>query len=140
MREVSPPGRRRSIPHRQCSGLLFAAIGRASHSEGLAIRDVASVAWPFLVALVLGWTLARPRGDWPNRLPGSPLVWLVTVVAGLTLRVLAGGGYAWTFGVVTLVVLGVFLIGWRCVVEIVRFTGEGLARWSDAVARRQARR
>jgi hypothetical protein len=63
-------------------------------------------------------------------------VWLVTVVLGLVLRVVTGGGFAWSFGVVTLIVLGVFLVGWRCAVEAARFVGEGLARWSASAARR----
>jgi hypothetical protein len=50
--------------------------------------------------------------------------------------VLSGGGFAWSFGVVTLVVLGIFLIGWRCAVEVARFAGEGLARWSASASRR----
>ena len=41
---------------------------------------------------------------------GSPVVWLTTVVLGLALRVATGGGFAWSFAVVTLVVLGVFVI------------------------------
>jgi hypothetical protein len=48
-------------------------------------------------------------------------VWLTTVVLGLVVRVLAGGGFAWSFGVVTLVVLGVFLMGWRYL-SLVRLT------------------
>ena len=76
---------------------------------------------------------------WPVRVHGSAVVWLVTAVVGLALRVVTGGGFAWSFGLVTLVVLGTFLIGWRCVVEVGRFVGEGLARWSATSARRQAR-
>ena len=112
--------------------LLFATIGRASHAEGVTLRGVVLVAWPFLAALALGWLLARTRGDWPVRVPGSPVVWLTTVVLGLALRVATGGGFAWSFGVVTLVVLGLFLVGWRCVREVGRFAVEGVARWSQA--------
>jgi hypothetical protein len=57
-------------------------------------------------------------------------VWLVTVVLGLVLRVVTGGGFAWSFALVTLLVLGTFLVGWRCAVEVLRFGGEGLARWA----------
>lgn len=117
--------------------LLFATVGRASHSEGLSVAGVLAVATPFLVALVLGWAAARRRGSWPTRVPGSPLVWLVTVVVGLVLRVATGGGFAWAFGLVALVVLGVFLVGWRCAVEVVRFGADGLTRWSESLARRR---
>lgn len=121
--------------------LLFATIGRASHAEGVTLAGVLLVAWPFVVALAIGWALARgwtvrrsgegrSDGSWPVRVPGSPVVWLTTVVVGLALRVATGGGFAWSFAVVTLIVLGVFIVGWRCVREVGRFAIEGLARRS----------
>lgn len=116
--------------------LLFATLGRTSHTEGVTWAGVLGVAWPFLVALALGWALARRRSGWPTRMPGSTVVWLVTVLLGLALRVAAGGGFAWSFGLVTLLVLGLFLVGWRCGAEVVRFGVEGLARWSEGMARR----
>ena len=117
--------------------LLFATIGRISHEEGATFGGVAGVAWPFVVALLVGWAIARLRTGWPARMPGSSSVWLVTVVLGLLLRVATGGGFAWSFGVVTLLTLGLFLIGWRCAAEVVRFAVEGLARWADRAAARR---
>jgi hypothetical protein len=93
--------------------LLFATVGRLSHEEGLAVSGVLGVAWPFAVALLVGWLEAHRRSGWPVRLPGAVTVWLLTAVLGLVLRVATGGGFAWSFGVVTLVVLGGFLVGWR---------------------------
>jgi hypothetical protein len=93
--------------------LLFATVGRLSHEEGLAVSGVLGVAWPFAVALLVGWLVAHRRSGWPVRLPGAVTVWLLTAVLGLVLRVATGGGFAWSFGVVTLVVLGGFLVGWR---------------------------
>ena len=117
--------------------VAFATVGRASHDEAVSLTGILAVAWPFLVALVVGWAAARARGgSWPVRVPGSVIVWLVTSVLGLALRVLAGGGFAWSFGLVTLIVLGLFLVGWRCAVEVARFLGEGLARWSASTSRR----
>lgn len=110
--------------------LLFASLGRATHADGVTVGGVLLVAWPFVVALALGWGLARTRGSWPVGVAGSPVVWLTMVVLGLALRVATGGGFAWSFAVVTLVVLGVFVVGWRCAREVVRFAVEGLARWS----------
>ena len=101
-----------------CCVALFAAVGRASHAEGVTAGGVASVAWPFLVALTLGWGVARARGTWPVRLRGAVPVWLVTVVAGLALRVAVGGGFALSFGVVTLLVLALLLLGWRSAVAV----------------------
>jgi hypothetical protein len=111
--------------------VLFATIGRASHDEGLTVGGVVGVAFPFAVALLVGWLAAQRRSGWPVRVPGSATVWLVTSVLGLALRVATGGGFAWSFGIVTLVVLGVFLVGWRCAVEVLRFAKEGLARWAE---------
>jgi hypothetical protein len=116
--------------------LLFATLGRLSHTEGVSWAGVLGTAWPFLVALAAGWLLARWRLGWPIRVPGSTAIWLVTVVLGLALRVATGGGFAWSFGLVALVVLGLFLIGWRCAVEAIRFALDSLARWSEGLARR----
>jgi hypothetical protein len=117
--------------------LLFATIGRASHAEGVTATGVIGVAWPFVAALLVGWLVAHRRSGWPVRMPGSTTVWLVTTVLGLVLRVATGGGFAWSFGVVTVVVLGVFLVGWRCAAEIGRFvraqaTSRGARRGSRA--------
>ncbi len=117
--------------------LLFATIGRISHAEGVTLGGVAGVAWPFVLALLVGWVIARQRSGWPVRMPGSLIVWLVTVVLGLLLRVATGGGFAWSFGLVTLLTLGLFLIGWRCAAEVFRFAVEGLARWADRAAARR---
>ena len=117
--------------------LLFATVGRISHAEGVSVAGVLGVAWPFVVALLVGWALARRRTGWPVRMPGSTTVWLVTVGLGLVLRVATGGGFAWTFGVVTLLTLGLFLVGWRCAGEVFRFVAEGLSRWADKAAARR---
>ena len=117
--------------------LLFATVGRISHAEGVSVAGVLGVAWPFVVALLVGWALARRRTGWPVRMPGSTTVWLVTVGLGLVLRVATGGGFAWTFGVVTLLTLGLFLVGWRCAGEVFRFVAEGLSRWADRAAARR---
>lgn len=117
--------------------LLFATVGRTSHAEGVTLAGVLGVAWPFVVALLVGWALAHRRAGWPVRMPGSTTVWLVTVVLGLVLRVATGGGFAWSFGVVTLLVLGLFLVGWRCAGEVFRFVAEGLSRWSARAAARR---
>jgi hypothetical protein len=112
------------------SVLLFATVGRASHAEGLTAGGVLGVAWPFLTALAVGWGLVRARGAWPLSVGAAVPAWLVTACLGLALRVASGGGFAWSFGVVTLVVLGLFLVGWRCAREVRRFAVDGMARWT----------
>ena len=47
--------------------LVFCAIGRRSHADGLSVAGVADTAWPFLVGTAIGWRVAvaafarRPR-------------------------------------------------------------------------------
>jgi hypothetical protein len=117
--------------------LLFATVGRASHAEGVTLSGVLTVAWPFALALLVGWAVAHRRTGWPVRMRGSSTVWLVTVALGLMLRVATGGGFAWSFGAVTLLALGLFLVGWRCAAEVFRFVAGGLSRWADSAAARR---
>lgn len=101
--------------------LVFAVIGRASHGEspgGFLIT-----AWPFLVALLVGHVVAallpaRPRRPWS--LGWGAVVWAVTVVGGLLLRVATGDTAQIAFIIVTTLVLGVFLVGWRAAAAFLR--------------------
>ncbi|MCK2035840.1 DUF3054 domain-containing protein [Microbacterium sp. SSW1-49] len=101
--------------------LVFAAIGRASHDESPA--GFLLTAWPFLVALLLGHLLAallpaRPRRPWT--LLWGAVVWGVTVVGGMLLRVLSGDTAQVPFIIVATLTLGVFLVGWRAIAAFVR--------------------
>lgn len=95
---------------------VFAAIGRATHDGGVLGAwglGLATTAWPFVAALLLGWLVSRA---W--RAPLAPLrtgvpVWLVTVVGGLLLRALSGQGTAVPFIVVATLTLLLLLVGWR---------------------------
>lgn len=101
-----------------CCVLVFVVIGRASHTKGESLAGIASTAWPFLAGLAGGWLAAR---TWrrPLRLwPGGVGAWLGTVAAGMALRVIAGQGTAFSFVVVALVFLGLFLLGWRVVARL----------------------
>lgn len=99
--------------------VVFAIIGRASHSEGLTPAGIWSTAWPFLVGALLAWVATW----WPlaKRCGGGPALWqgavvvVVTVVLGNVGRVAAGGTTHWTFIVVTTVTLSILLLGWRLV-------------------------
>ena len=92
--------------------LVFAAIGRASHGEDLTPAGLAATAWPFLVAVLIGSALGRRLGgsSWWRQ---GAVVWLVTVVLGVALRVLGRATAAPSFVVVTAAMLGVLLLGWR---------------------------
>ncbi|WP_312673594.1 DUF3054 domain-containing protein [Microbacterium sp.] len=101
--------------------LVFAAIGRASHQEDPA--GFLLTAWPFLVALLLGHAAAlllpgRPRRPWS--LSWGAVVWAVTVVGGMLLRLLSGDTAEVPFVIVATLVLGVFLLGWRGLAALVR--------------------
>ena len=95
--------------------LVFVIVGRRSHGEAETIGGILDTMWPFLIGLLLGWlvTLAWRR-PFAILWPGIP-IWLMTVAAGMLLRVAAGQGTAASFIVVATIVLGVFLIGWRLI-------------------------
>ncbi len=94
---------------------LFAAIGRRSHEEANPVAGALDTAWPFLVALVIGWVIAY--FNWARVIPVSVrsgvAVWASTVCFGMLLRHYTDRGTAFSFIVVASVVLGVFLLGWR---------------------------
>ena len=95
--------------------LVFAAIGRSSHQERLALLGVATTAAPFLVGLLVGWGAGRVWRD-----PARPMSgwWAVggAAVVGLALRYLLTDRLPWTFVLVATVSLAVMLQSWRLVV------------------------
>ena len=99
--------------------IVFAVIGRASHSEGLDAAGVWGTAWPFLAGLGVGWLAARawrhPAAIWPT----GVLVWAITLVVGMLLRVASGQGTATAFIVVAALTLGLFLVGWRAIASLI---------------------
>jgi len=101
------------------SFLVFAAIGRRSHSENGAIADVALTAAPFLLAWLVVATLAGAlRGDLllaPRRLlTRTALAWLLAWPLGLGLRaLLLGREIPGSFAIVVGVANTVLLLGWR---------------------------
>ncbi|MCC9145466.1 MULTISPECIES: DUF3054 domain-containing protein [unclassified Arthrobacter] len=93
--------------------IVFAALGRQSHEHGLTVPGILATALPFLIACLLSWGAMRAWRRPAQLWPAGTIIWLGTVAAGLGLRALAGGGTAVSFQVVTLVVLGAFLLGRR---------------------------
>ena len=93
---------------------LFAALGRASHSEETALTGAFMTAWPFLVGTVVGWTLVRGGSkNWPVTVAHGIPVWASTLIVGMLIRVVIGAGTALSFILVAGSVLAVFLLGWR---------------------------
>ena len=99
--------------------VVFVAIGRRNHDEGEAVDGILTVAAPFLIALVVGWLVARAWTR-PMQVETAFIIWPVTVALGMVLRNLAfDRGTALPFIIVATLVLGVFLVGWRMVVAAV---------------------
>lgn len=99
---------------------VFIGIGLTSHHENLSKLPVTAA--PFLLATVaahLGvWTVSSRR-QLPLLLEGI-MVWVTTLVLGIGLRVSFGNTAATAFIIVSAVTLLIFLVGWRCILLLVR--------------------
>ncbi len=98
--------------------LVFAAVGRRSHAEGLTVTGVAETAWPFLTGTALGWLLIRGWRRPSAVAPTGVGVWVATVVVGMALRRATSAGTAVSFVVVASLVTAILLLGWRGVAAI----------------------
>ena len=92
--------------------LVFAAIGRRSHDEGLAIVGILEVAAPSLVGALVGALAVRSWRD-PLALRTGLVVWLGAVVVGLALRAAFLDRLPVSFAIVATVSLAVLVLGWR---------------------------
>lgn len=96
--------------------VVFAAIGRATHDGdvlGPFGSELATTAWPFVAALLIGWAVTRAwRRPTTVVRTGLP-VWAITVALGMVLRALSGQGVAVAFIIVATITLAMFLLGWR---------------------------
>lgn len=93
--------------------LLFAALGRRSHAEGLSLTGLAQTAWPFLAGTLLGWLVIRGWRQPTSLAPTGVVVWVCTVAVGMLLRKVTGAGVAPSFIVVASLVTALLLLGWR---------------------------
>ncbi|KAB7751569.1 DUF3054 domain-containing protein [Mycolicibacterium mucogenicum] len=93
--------------------VIFCAIGRRSHAEGITVAGVAHTSWPFLTGTVAGWALARGWRRPAALNPTGLVVWVSTVVIGMLLRKASAQGVAVSFVIVASTVTAVFLLGWR---------------------------
>lgn len=93
--------------------LVFCAVGRRSHDEGLNITGVAVTAWPFLTGTVVGWLVSRAWRRPTAVAPTGVVVWLCTVLVGMLLRKATSAGVAVSFVVVATTVTALLLLGWR---------------------------
>lgn len=93
--------------------LVFCAVGRRSHDEGLDAAGVAVTAWPFLTGTILGWVLSRGWRRPTAVAPTGLVIWVCTVVLGMLLRKATSAGVAVSFVVVASSVTALLLLGWR---------------------------
>ncbi|KBZ68296.1 DUF3054 domain-containing protein [Mycobacterium colombiense] len=93
--------------------LVFCAVGRRSHDEGLNVTGIAVTAWPFLTGTVVGWLISRGWRRPTAVAPTGVTVWLSTVVVGMLLRKATSAGVAASFVVVATTVTALLLLGWR---------------------------
>ncbi len=99
--------------------LIFCALGRHSHDEGVDFSGLAATAWPFLSGTALGWLLS---GGWRRPTAVAPTgvtVWISTVLVGMALRKATSAGVAWSFVIVASTVTAVLLLGWRAAFALV---------------------
>jgi peptidoglycan/LPS O-acetylase OafA/YrhL len=100
--------------------LLFCAIGRRSHAEGLTVAGVAATAWPFLVGAAVGWLLSRAWRRPTAVAPTGLVVWVCTVAVGMLLRKATSAGVAVSFVIVASAATAVLLLGWRVLIASVQ--------------------
>ena len=94
--------------------VVFAAAGRNAHDESSGAGTIVNVAAPFLIGLLVGWIVTWRTGAEPTTPRAGIVVWAATVVVGLVLRrTVWDRGVAVSFVIVTALVLGALLVGWR---------------------------
>ncbi len=98
----------------------FAVVGRASHSEGLSLFGIAQTGWPFFVACAAGWIVVSLLEDSGYGPRSALVIWLVTVLAGMGLRIAAGDTAEPAFVLVATAILFSAFFGWRLVARGVR--------------------
>jgi hypothetical protein len=96
--------------------LLFAAIGRRNHAEGLSIGGVIETALPFLAGAAVGWLISRAWRRPAAVVPTGITIWVCTVAVGMLLRKATSEGTAASFIVVTTLTVALLLLGWRAAV------------------------
>jgi hypothetical protein len=99
--------------------VVFVLIGRGNHGEAPTLAGTLTTVWPYLAGLAIGWAIMRAWRS-PMRILWTGIgVWILTVLVGMLFRAASGQGTALSFVIVTTVVLGAFLLGWRAVAQLV---------------------
>ena len=93
--------------------LLFVGIGRSTHHDVNTIAGFANTLWPFGAGLLAGWVLSERTHRNSLSPRGGLLIVSITVLLGMSLRVVSGQGTALSFTVVAFAFLSISLVGWR---------------------------
>lgn len=94
--------------------VAFAAGGKSAHDESSTWWVIATIAWPFALACLIGWVVVARRGWDPRQWrPAGVAVLASTYVLGMVLRLVSGRGIAVGFLIVSIVFLAVTMLGWR---------------------------
>lgn len=95
---------------------IFAALGRHAHEQSP--WGILETAWPFLVGVLIGWVVVRAHRRPAAVFPIGVAIWLSAEIVGMLLRMLTGQGTALAFVLVSLGVLGLFLLGYRLLSQL----------------------
>lgn len=93
--------------------VAFAAIGRASHHESVSVAAVINTALPFLAAALIAHLVYHFRRTNSRTLRHGTVLWLITWLAGMLLRLATGASVSVPFVAVAGLFLAVGLLGWR---------------------------
>lgn len=74
---------------------------------------VLGTGWPFLVAVVVAWAVARAWRHGRRVFMTGIVVWMVTAGLGLALRAVSGGEVTQSFITISAIVLFALILGWR---------------------------
>lgn len=96
---------------------MFAALGRNAHEQSP--WGALETAWPFLIGALVGWAIVRAHRRPAAIFPTGVVIWLSTEIIGMLLRTVTGQGTALAFVLVSLGVLGLFLLGYRLIVLLI---------------------
>lgn len=101
--------------------LVFAAVGRSSHTELVDAVGVLTTAAPFLLGLLLGWLVIRAWRA-PLGLPVGVAVWAGAVIIGLGVRAAFTHRLPLTFVLIAAASLALLLLGWRAAARLITRT------------------
>lgn len=92
--------------------VVFAAVGRTSHAEAGSVVGLLGTAAPFLVGVAVAWATPWVRAE-PVSVRTGAVVLALTAGVGLALRWGFLGRLPLSFAIVTVIALGVLMLGWR---------------------------